>query len=355
MNISNDPKDSLAAMQRLIVSGPQAVENAAALSMERARIWQAERERLMPVLNAAVNTVDAALKRVAILQETVRAFATRIAPLRAFASVFSNVPLQGTSEVEIRYYQLQAAVSSDMNSAVGYVFDQATSTGAKKITVNKRKYQPLDYSSEEFRRQPFLDVARLGAINAEKLGADIFTDVFSIVTAAKFGAPVVTASPAAMTSDDVIDIRGACTKANWPDVGRSLILDSDTESALQKDSSYKLAVNIGGTDVIREGRTPRLSGFDVYSVPNLPANGEKLHGAAVFASAIGVATAPVAPAPGVRALLAAYEVVTDAATGIAFSYKLFGDAKLDRDYEVIECAYGYEALVAEALKRIVAP
>jgi hypothetical protein len=356
--ISSDPVETLAAIQRQIITGPQGLDTAAERGREIGRIFHAERDRILPVVNAAANNaIDASLKRVLILNETVRAFATRIAPLRAFASVFGDVPLQGTDQVTVRYYPLQAAASQDFTNGdgtggTGYQFGQGTNTQSATITVNKRKYQPIDYSSQDFRRQPALNVAQLGAIDAEKLGVDVFSDVWSVVTAANFGAAVKTVTPATITSDDIADIKGACTKSNWPDGGRSMIWDSDTYTALGKDPAYKLALNIGTEQVIQEGKLPRISGFTAYEVPNLPANGENLHGVAVFNSAIGVATAPVAPAPGVRALLVAYDVVTDAASGIAMNYRHWGDPNADRDKEVIECAYGYAVLVAAALKRI---
>lgn len=353
--VADDVQNVFKAIRSHIGEGPGAVTNAAERSISIGTIFRKERERILPVLNAATNTVDSALKRVLIMQETVRAFARRMLPIRAFATSFQNVPLQGTDEVVVPYYPLQSAASSNFVEATGYVFDQATATSMKKITVNKRKYQPLDYSSQEFRRQPYLDVVRLGNLNAEKLAADVFDDIWSVVTLAAYGAAVKTAAAAAMTSDDIVDIKGACTKANWPDAGRSLILDSDTVTALMKDSAYKLASSIGGTEVVREGRLPRLSGFDVYEVPNLPTNGEKLQGAAVFMSAVLAAFAPVEPADGVRASLVAYEVATDPETGISMNYRKWGDAKLDRNFEVIECAYGYVAGVAAALKRICTP
>ena len=351
----NDPQNSLDALRSCVCNSAADVQSAASRGQRAAEIWRAERETLLPVLNAATNTVDSALKRVAILNETVRAFARRMLPIRAFATSFQNVPLAGTDEVVIPYYALQTAASSNFVEATGYVFDQATATSMKKITVNKRKYQPLDYSSAEFRRQPYLDVVRLGNLNSEKLAADIFDDIWSVVTLAAYGAAVKTAAAAAMTSDDVVDIAGACTKANWPTGGRSLILDSDTVTALMKDSAYKLASSIGGTEVVREGRLPRLSGFDVYEVPSLPTNSEKLQGAAVFPSAVLAAFAPVEPADGVRQQLVAYEIATDQETGISMNYRKWGDAQLDRNFEVIECAYGYVAGVAAALKRICTP
>jgi hypothetical protein len=342
---------------------PGCVENATELASRRASLWADERERILPVMNAAAtNTIDSALKRVAILQETIRAFAIRVLPLRLLSTVFSNVPLQGTDEVVVPYYPLQTAASSDVTSSnvPAYVFGQATATSMKKITVSNRKYQPLDYSSQEFRRQPFFDAVRLGTMNAEKLGVDILTDILSIVTSDNFGAAVKVCPANAMDSDAVVDIRGECNKQTetsgaWPNFGRSLVVDSTVDDALQKDTAYKLALNIGTASVIQQGVFPKLSGFDYAWIPNLPDNGENLIGFAAFASGILSAFAPIDPAPGVRAQLIAYEVVTDPASGVSLNYRHWGVAMDDRDYEVIECAYGYAAGVSAAIKRIVAP
>jgi hypothetical protein len=307
---------------------------------------------------AATNTVDSALELVKILNgRPLRAFATRMLPLRLFSTVFSNVPLQGTDTVVVPYYPLQTAASSDLTSSSvpAYVFGQASSTSQKTITVNKRKYQPLDYSSQEFRRQPYFNPERLLELNAEKLGVDILTDILSVVTVANFGAAVKTCAAQSLTSDDVVDIRGSCNAAMWPDMGRSLIVDSTVDNALQKDEAYKLALNIGTTSVIQEGKFPNLSGFDYAWMPNLPSNGEKLIGFAAFASGILSAFAPVAPAAGVRQQLVAYEVVTDPMTGVSFNYRHWGVGMDDRDYEVIESAYGYAAGVPTALLRICTP
>jgi len=221
--------------------------------------------------------------------------------------------------------------------------------------VNKIKYQPLDYSSAEFRRQPWFDAVQLGLINAERLGIDVVTDVLSVVTVANYGAAAKTCAAAAITSDDVIDLRSACNVAHWPDTGRSLIVDASVDAALQKDGAYKIAVNIGTPSVIQEGRFPHLSGFEYAWVPSLPTNSENLIGFASFQSGILFASAPIAPADGVRSQLHAYEVITDPATGISFDYRHWGSPEADRDYEVVECAYGYAAGEAQAIKRIASP
>jgi hypothetical protein len=141
----------------------------------------------------------------------------------------------------------------------------------------------------------------------------------------------------------------------WPEIGRSLIVDSTVDDSLNKDSAYKLALNIGTTSVIQQGVMPMLSGFEYAWMPSLPDNGEKLIGFAAFASGILTAFCPIDPAAGVRAQLYAYEIVTDPATSISLNYRHWGVAADDRDYEVIEAAYGYEAGQPEAIKRICQP
>ncbi|MEI6781272.1 MAG: hypothetical protein WCQ21_10175, partial [Verrucomicrobiota bacterium] len=137
----NDPRRVMSILTDLgkAAERPSAVENASELAGQRAALWAAERLNVLPVMNAAAtNTIDPSLKRVAILSETVRAFAVRILPLRMFSSVFSNVPLQGTDEVVVPFYPLQTATSSDRTTGntPTYVFGQSSSTSSKKITIN---------------------------------------------------------------------------------------------------------------------------------------------------------------------------------------------------------------------------
>jgi hypothetical protein len=333
-------------------------------------VYADRRKEIMTVLNAAAaNTIDAGLKRVLIMQETVRDFATRVLPLRLFSTIFGDVPLQGTDTVIVPYYTLQAAASQDFvdgdgTGGTGYQFGQATSTGAKIITVNKRKYQPIDYSSNTFRRQPFFDTVRLAKVNAEKLGVDILLDILSIFTPANYPTiaqadpafnPNLALPGAAYDSNQVADLKTVANNLNWPDGGRSLITGTTLDNALGKDPTYKLALNIGTTDVIQQGKFPRLSGFDYATLPNFPGNGCNLQGLIAFTSALAAAFAPIAPAEGVRHALVGYEVATDIGTGISMNWRHWGVAQQDRDYEVIESAYGYAPILAKAAQLLTHP
>lgn len=368
---SDSVRNALSEISRKVSKpGEESMWNAAERSHRIGAVYSEARGKILPVMNAAaVNTIDAGLKRVLILQETVRDFAIRVLPLRLFSRMFQNTPLQGTDTVVVAYYPLPGAASQDFvngdgTGGTGYQFGQATSTSSKTITVNKRKYQPLDYSSQEFRRQPWFDAQRLGKINAEKLGLDILLDVLSVFTPANFPTiaqadptfnPNLNMIAATYSADQVDDLKTVATNLNWPDAGRSLITNTTIDNALGKDPAYKLALNIGTTDVIQEGKFPRLSGFDYATMPGFPGNGCNLQGLIAFASALATVFAPVDPAAGVRQQLVAYEIATDPATGISLNYRHWGVAQADRDYEVIESAYGYAALLARAAQLLTHP
>ena len=128
---------------------------------------------IMEVMNA--NTISAGLKRQVLLQEIMRAFARRLLPLKAFSSVFSGIPLQGTNVVEVPYFPLVSTASTDFVTANGYVMGDSTHS-TKTVTVNKRKYQPIRFTSDELTRQPALNLMKIGEAKAEKLAAadDVF-------------------------------------------------------------------------------------------------------------------------------------------------------------------------------------
>ena len=343
--------------------GEESIENAADRAKRVSEVYSESRAKILQVLNAAAaNTIDANLKRVLILNETVRDFARRVLPARLFATVFENVPLEGTDTVAVPYYPLQTAASSDFTDGdgtggTGYQFGQATNTLSKLITLNKRKYQPLDYSSHDFRRQPWFDAVRLGKINAEKLAFDILIDILSVFTTANYPTiqqtdpnfnPNLKLVASGYNSDQVVDLQTVANNLNWPEVGRALISNTSMQNALAKDPAYKNALNLGTAEVVQNATFPKLSGFDYAWMNQFPDNGIGLQGIMAFASALAAAFAPINPAPGVRAQLVSYEIATDPMTGISMNYRHWGAAQADRDYEIIESAYGYQALIAAA-------
>jgi ATP-dependent Clp endopeptidase proteolytic subunit ClpP len=350
----DDPKDISKAVMNLwggrdILGPVQARERGIA----RAQILKKGMDRLSPILNAdSTHTIGADLKRIALLQAMVRAFATRISSLKAFSTSLNAVVLEGTDTVAVPYYALESAASTDFIAANGYDTFGNTSTDSRKVTLDKRKYQGVSWTSSELRRQPYLNIEMLALLKAQKLAVDVWTDVLSAVTVANFGASVIAVPAAAWTSDTAADAKLYADQAQWPEVGRSLIVNSTIENALLKDTAIKGSLNYGGSEAIRQGNVPQIFGFDFYSNPNVPSNSENLLGMLVFKSAILFAQAPIAPTEEVANLLTRYEVVVDPDAGCSCEYRLWGDADKDTSREVIECNYGYIKGEAAALKRI---
>lgn len=297
------------------------------------------------------NTIAAGLKLDVILDEALRAFSKEILPLKAFSTAFYDQPLHGTNKVSVPYFPLESAASTDFDGT--YVFGN-TDTQLREVTINKRKYQSMSFTSSEVARQPQLRPEEYGRVKGQKLAEDVITDILSLVTAANYGAAGFTGLAATFDSDDVVDIGMACTQANWPRIGRSLILSPAYYAGLIKDKDIKSSPSVSITDeAMKAGRIPQLHGFGVHETIMIPANAENLVGMVVYSSAVLVAFSPIAPAPDVLNQLTDYRSVTDPASGITLEYRAWGSADTDTAKAVIECNYGFGKGEAAAIKRMV--
>lgn len=301
-------------------------------------------------------TINAALKRDLVLNQGLTALKKKLTPILAFATKFSDVPLLGTNKVSVPYYSLASGASTDFVQANGYVMSGNQTISVREVTVNKRKYRPFSFTSEEFSRQPFLSASKLFDLEVDKLADDIITDVFSVVTATNYPSTTLAAQLAsAFDLDDALAMRELCTKAYWPLSGRSLVLDTAPGLSLMKDSRLGFA-NSQSTAQVTEGfPNIKIAGFTPIEVPNLPANGaEKIMGMAVFPSALMFASAPIMPTPEVARMIE-FRKVTDTETGLTMVYRSWADPDFDVTREVVEVSYGYSVGESDALKRITVP
>jgi hypothetical protein len=291
------------------------------------------------------NTVDAELNLNVILDAAISAFRRAVFPITIFATVFRNVQLKGTNKVAVPYYPLETSASRDFDQADGYVFDDDSATQVKEVTINKRKYQPLHFTSEQLARIPMLNAQKIGAQKGEKIAYDVLQDILSIFTSGNGytvqGTPA-DASSANYDSNAVIDWRTAVNKIPWPQVGRGLLTNPDLDGALLKDNAFKAAYSIGTDQVIRTGDLPNIFGFNYGTSNAVPANGEHLIGLLTYASAVLCAFSPITPAPSIQKLLVDYQIATDPETQISLEYRHWGDPDHDVDKRVIECNYGYD-------------
>lgn len=299
-------------------------------------------------------TVATALKRDHLLQTAMRAFRNRILPVMAFATKFENVPLEGTNKVQVPYIPLATSATQDFSAGTGYNTATANAVNAKELEINKRKYRMIELTSDEWNRQPMLKLEEIMTVEAEKLADDVLADIWTLVTAANFAGTTLAAMAAsAFDYDEVTTLRRYANEANWPTGMRSLTLDSTFAEYLLRDSRLGNQ-NYGSPDQVRIGTVPVVGGFKLWEVANLPANGaENIAGAAIYGgSAILTGFAPIRPHPTLQKTLVDYQVVVDPETGLALEYRAFGNATLDKVFEVIEVNYGYAVGESAALKRV---
>ena len=319
------------------------------------------------------NTIDAGLQRQIILQEMLEEFAVVMLPLTSFSTVFNNVPLEGTDEIDVPFYPLATDAGNSWDPAVGYATMGDTATNTRPVvvggsgtasgssaaanTAKDRKWVGAKFSSYELARQPYLNVQKLMIQKANRLAVLIFQDIISrVITAANFGASIKAVPAAQFSGDDIADLWENATGRNWPARGRTLTLNHKYKTPLLKDPTFKQYLSYGATDPLRKASIQEAYGFeDIPIVPNLdtysPA-GENLVGWINWMYSVLVATSPIMPTPDVRALMTRYDVIVHPTLGIAFEYRRFGDTTLDQTKEIIECSYGANKGVASALARI---
>lgn len=284
------------------------------------------------MLNAA-----ASLKLDKVLREGMRALERRLSPVLALSTVMRNEVLTETNTIQVPFYPLETLASKNFDGS--YEFDGGDANlNAKNVTVNKRKYQALSFTSKELARNSVVDLNRVLQLKIEKLAEDVLDDVWSVFTAADYGAAIFTGAASGFDRDDLADVRTDLNQAHWPQAGRSLILESDYEGALIKDLN---TVGQNGTEgALRQGSTGRLLGFDLFDHPNMPTNGENLVGMALLPYAACVAFAPIEPAEEVRHMISDYRKFVGK-SGLTMEYRAWGDPDSDRVKRTIEVNYGY--------------
>lgn len=295
------------------------------------------------------NTIASELQITNILDAALRALKQTLIPLQAFTTVYRNVPLLGTDKVSVPFHPLETAASADFNGT--YAMADST-TNVREVTVNKRKYQSMGFTSSELARQPQLNLSEIGMKKGFKLAEDVMKDILSSVTLANFGTAVHTGTAANFDISDVIDIRQACDEAYWPQTNRSLFIDASYDANLLKQTNISKSLDFGGSEAIRQGRIPQLVGFNYFPSTLIPTNSQNLKGFAVTDNAILVAFSPVPPA-GSLANVVNYSSVTDPETGLTVEYRSWADPDTDSTRDVIEVNYGYAKGDAAAIKRIV--
>jgi hypothetical protein len=296
-------------------------------------------------------TAAAGLKLDTIMNKAARALGKRISPILSLSTVMRDQVLTETDKLKVPFYSLETLASKDFAGSYDFAGADGGPGSSKDVTVNKRKYQGLEFTSKELRRNSVVDLMKVMELKIEKLGEDILDDIWGEVTLANFGAAVFTGAASGFDSDDVIDLKTACSQAHWPMAGRSLILESAYEGALAKDAN--MVATIEGDQVRREGSVGRCGGFDIFEHPNMPTNAENLVGTALLPFCLLTAFSPIEPSDEVKDNLSDYRLYTDPRSGLTLEYRSWGDPNSDKAKRLVEVNYGYVKGDTAQLKRLV--
>lgn len=294
------------------------------------------------------NTITAQLQIAA--QNAIPAFRSSLLPIRAFSTSF--IPSAAERGDRVRVPVIGApSPASDFNGS--YTADADSTIQGVDVILNRHKFKTVHLTAREASQiyGNALDDLVAGAV--KQLAEDVVKDVFSVVTAANYGAPVIAAVTAAnFDLSKLLAIREECSKAKMPTQGRSLIIDSAYYTNLIADEKVILS-NVttlaGGAAV--EAAVPRLAGMDIYESTIIPENGEKLVGFAAHPSGLAVAMRYLEP---VASYDTALQIVDDE-TGLVFGLLSYGDTTSNRIYVTVECLYGFAKAIGDGIKRIVKP
>lgn len=350
---------------------PSVLKEIGSRSLIAANTIKKHKNMLTEMFNA--NAIDTDLQRQVILQDMLEAYALQLAPLQAFSVVYQNVPLQGNDAVVVPYFPLQTNAAVSFVKGTGYTTTRDWTQNSRKVTVGgdgdsttsgsnatagtakDRLFLQINFTSYDMARQPYLNVMKLAQQSANKLGIDIFTAIASrVIVAGNFGAAVKTVAAPVFSADDIADLAEYATTAQWPEIGRSLVLANTYKTPLLKDNTFKQYLSYGSTDPIRKAMIQEAYGFqDMYFVPALTNYlATNTSGWINHQSAVLVAFAPIMPTPEVRALLTTYDIAVEPRSGAVLEYRKFGNVTTDLTQEVIESSFGAAKGVDAALKII---
>ncbi|HPA19524.1 MAG TPA: P22 phage major capsid protein family protein [Verrucomicrobiae bacterium] len=291
------------------------------------------------------------LKDIRVAQTALPAFTDELLPFGAFSTNFSPDAAEKGDTVRV---PLVGAPSKSGEFAGDYTANSDSAVASVPVTLSRHFFKTVHVTARELAETAFGVLEPLAEAAARQLALDVLLDVFSVVTAANYGAPAVPAiGPTAFDYKRVLSVREACGAAKMPSDRRALILDAGYYTNLLADDVVAKAFNISlSGPAVEQSRIKRLAGFELYETGVIaPSHAEKLVGFAVHPSAIAVAVRYLVPA-------ARYDeagAVTDPATGLTFGYLRFSDTKSNKIYVTVECLYGFTVGRADGLKRLVKP
>jgi hypothetical protein len=282
-----------------------------------------------------------------IAQQSLPFLTNAFAPLRGITIDFSTDVAAAGSSVTTRFATVPSVVSI---SSVGYV-PVAGDTTAKTITLDQHRGVTLGFTDIEV-LQSSINFERLFlAPMLQALGADMFGQLWNLVTSSNF-TQSITSTAANFDRSDLIDLSTVLTGTlKAPKIGRAFICNPDFYGALLK--TLNSAEIPGITPDKADGIVPRVSGLDVYQSDLCDNNSQNLGAFACHSSALIMAARRVNPEAALQDSIQIAEVVVPD-LGLPITYRMFYDRALGKTCINVSCIWGVSVGTAMGVRVITA-
>lgn len=283
----------------------------------------------------------------ALAQASLPYLTNAFAPLRGITTDFSTDVASAGQSVTTRF----ATVPSVVNiSSVGYTPVDGDTT-AKTITLDQHRGVTLGFTDIQV-LQSSINFERLFlAPMVQALGADMFGQLWNLVTSSNF-TQSITSTAANFDRSDLIDMGVVLTQTlKAPKIGRSFLCNPDFYGALLK--TLNSAEIPGITPDKAEGIVPRVSGMDVYQSDLCDNNSQNLGGFACHSSALIMAARRVNPEAALQDSIEIAEVVVPD-LGLPVTFRRYYDRALGRTCINVSCIWGVSTGTAMGVRVITA-
>jgi hypothetical protein len=224
----------------------------------------------------------------------------------------------------------------DITSA-GYA-PVAGDTTARTISLDQHRGVTLGFTDIEVLQSSINFQNLFLAPMVQSLGADMFGQLWNLVTAANFAQTPLSSSAANFDRQDVIDLGVTLTQTlKAPKMGRSVIINPAYYGAISK--TFISAEIPGITPFKAEGTVPRVSGFDIYESDLCDANSEALAGFALHSSALIMAARRVNPEAALQDSIEIAEVIVPD-LGLPLTFRKFYDRTSGKTCVNVSCIWG---------------
>lgn len=269
-----------------------------------------------------------------IAQQSLPFLTNAFAPLRGITTDFSTDIAAAGASVTTRFATVPSVVDI---TADGYAPVDGDTT-ARTINLDQHRGVTLGFTDIEV-LQSSINFERLFlAPMVQSLGADMFGQLWNLVTAANFAQTPLSSSAANFDRQDVIDLGVTLTQTlKAPKMGRAVLLNPAYYGAVLK--TFISAEFPGIPNYKAEGTIPRVSGFDLYESDLCDNNSEALAGFAMHSSALIMAARRVNPEAALQDSIEIAEVVVPD-LGLPITFRRYYDRALGKTCINVSCIWG---------------